>query len=246
MVQVEYNREKGEMDKYAVNTKGERNDSFSSKVSGIDNTKFYPGVQHWEAMSYPEFKDAIVGDPILAGYEQNTVAYLIRHTLTDNYPSTSPAILGQSDVDLAQRKIDGLTLAMFGLEVIRNAREMTIQLMFLDLVQAREYWRNADKGYTIARALTREVTNRRSTYNDTQKGGKLLSMATGSAAQGRERNFLTSNPLNQVEQKDVTIMIHWLEHTLLFPYVVDENSPIRRRLSTRRMSAGPPSPTSPI
>ena len=65
-------------------------------------------------------------DPVLAGYQENTVAYLIRHALTDNDPLTPPK--SPEPVELAKRKIDGLTLAMFGSEVIRNLGEMTIQL----------------------------------------------------------------------------------------------------------------------
>ena len=124
MVQVEYNREKGAMDKYAVDARGNRDDRYATALSGIDNAKFYSNTQHWEAMSYPEFKESIVGDPVLAGYQENTVAYLIRHALTDNDPLTPPK--SPEPVELAKRKIDGLTLAMFGSEVIRN-REMTIQ-----------------------------------------------------------------------------------------------------------------------
>lgn len=219
MAQIEWNRDKKAMESYVINAKGVRG---ANTPTPLDPKLFYSGGggEQWEAMSYPEFKDSLVNDPVLSGWEPNTVAYMIRHSLTDTCPLKPPS---GEQIEVAQRKIDALTLAMFGAEVIRNPREMTIQLMFLDLMQARaKYGSNADKGYTVSRALTREVNGYKGTYNDTAKGGKLPAMATGTSAEGREKNFLTNSPLNQVERKDVTIIIHWLEHTLLFPYVVDE------------------------
>ena len=76
---------------------------------------------------------------------------------------------------------------MFGAETIRNRRQLPIQLMFLDLMQARaSYGKNSDKGYTLERALTAPTTK-----GGTAKGGKLPHMASNTIAEGGSRTFET-------------------------------------------------------
>jgi hypothetical protein len=174
--------------------------------------------EEWQAPSYPEYVSLLTNDPSLKGWAASTVAYLIRCTLTDDYPTdqyTTDTILK------SQRLIDALTLTMFGAEAIRNKRQLCVQLMFLDLMQAKaKFGKAVNHDYSLARAFNNP--------SGTTKGGKLPHMAFNTYAEGKDTTFKkpsVTDPtsLNQVNRKEITILVHWLEHKLIQTvYHVDE------------------------